>query len=167
MKLLEVVQGHRRAFNSYHDHKEKSAYAVTTLYIAATSWWVASERFWALARPLTIVISAVVAIIAAAMVGLFLFWQLRNRLDAAVVEAACINVESKIVAGEIDPDARIDHAAWQRYRLPKPITDEIPAARAGQARDLALPVGVMYLAIGIWTALVLIRIGAAARTICP
>ena len=104
MNLLDVVQGHRRAFNSYHDHKEKSAYAATTLYVAAVSWWAVSERFWTLATPVTLVISVAIALASAAIVSLFVSWQLRNRLAAATVEAACINLEAKIVSGEINPD---------------------------------------------------------------
>ncbi len=167
MKLLEVVQDHRRAFSTYHDHKEKTAYAATTLYVGAASWWAASGQFWTLARPLTIVISTVVAVVGGVMVWLFLSWQLRKRLDAATAEAACVTVEAKIVAEEINAEEPFAHCSWQGYRIPKPIFDEIEAGKAEQSRRLQLPMGLMYSAIIIWTVLVLVRIGAAAREICP
>jgi hypothetical protein len=34
MELSDLVAQHRAAASAYHDHKEKTAYAVATLYIA-------------------------------------------------------------------------------------------------------------------------------------
>ena len=100
MRLSDLVAQHRAAASTYHDHKEKTAYAVATLYIAGMSVWLLNDQWWS--TPMhsrqTLVIAAIVAVVATGLALAFVGWQFRNRLLAATLESACINVAARIVA---------------------------------------------------------------------
>jgi hypothetical protein len=44
MQLSDLVSQHRSAASTYHDHKEKTAYAVTPLYLTGMSVWLLSDN---------------------------------------------------------------------------------------------------------------------------
>lgn len=161
--LLDVTCHHRAAANSYHDHKERSAYAATTLYLAGVSVWLLSKDFWIGAICATLITSAIFTVISAVLVGLFVHWQLRNRRWAATVEAACIAVSTKILSGAVSESTPIKAKSWGGHSWPTPLADELATAEPTVRRGVYLAEWLTLAVIVLWTVLLLGRIVASGR----
>jgi hypothetical protein len=98
-ELLDTVLSHRAAASTYHDHKEQTAYAVTTLYLTGAVVWLVSDSLWDSLSTRKAGWFLAGTVVVAILVLLFINWQLRKRRAAAVIEAACINLSSRIVSG--------------------------------------------------------------------
>jgi hypothetical protein len=159
MELSTLVAQHRTAASAYHDHKEKTAYAVATLYITGMSVWLLNESWWTTAKGScqTLVIAAIVALVTTGLTSSFVLWQLRNRLDAAVLEAACINVGARIVAGEIQ-DGTAPHGQWRTHLLPQQIVTEIATVTPEQRAQVRTSESLTHGAIALWAVLLLAKI---------
>jgi hypothetical protein len=161
MRLSDLVAQHRQALSTYHDHKKKTAYAVATLYITGMSVWLLNDSWWERverASRWNVAVAAIMTIIAMALAFDFVRWQFLNRLYSALLEAPCLNVAAKIVAGEI-PDDASPHREWvPSILLPATLREEIDVVLRYQERQVKPSEYLTYAAITLWFAVVMGRL---------
>lgn len=137
--LLEVIANHREAASRYHDQKENSAFAATALYLSGAAVWLLSETFWTAPSSRRLNASTIVTLIAGAVVFAFASWQLRRRVVAATIEAACVNLMATISAG--GPVPSTTPAEWNRapgLQWPSALVDELTRIHPTVRRQTAV-----------------------------
>lgn len=162
--LLEVIAAHREAASRYHDQKENSAFAATALYLSGAAVWLLSETFWTAPSPRRLIASTIVTLIAGAVVFAFALWQLRRRVVAATIEAACVNLVATITAGE--STLSTTPAEWSRapgLRWPSALVDELTRVYPTVRRQTAVSSCITAVVIVLVTLLLLGRIWVAGH----
>jgi hypothetical protein len=122
---------------------------------AQRQWWTIAGKSRS-----TLVITGIMVVIATVLTWCFVAWQFRYRNVATILEAACVNVGAKIVAGEI-ADGSARYGTWETHLLPEQIITEINAVAERQRQRVQTSETLTYCAIGLWAAVALIKLLSA------
>lgn len=94
MTLDTLIINYRDYYGSYHNHKEKMAYAATTLYLAAATWVILEgSNPWGEVGPVWLLCILIFAGIATGFA--FVYWQLDKRDFAANIVKACTTLAAR------------------------------------------------------------------------
>ncbi|MGA1841919.1 MAG: hypothetical protein ACMUIU_14975 [bacterium] len=91
-ELLDLVKSYHDYYGTYHHHKEIMAYSATGLFLTGCSYICFNKNTYA--YPISIIL---IIFILGILLIFFIVWQLRQRLFAANMVSACINLISKIL----------------------------------------------------------------------
>ena len=87
-EIREYVAATRKHFATYHDHKEKMAYAATALYLTGVSVLIfQKEPGWI--KAMSCAYSTLAVVVFAGLALSFICWQLLKKYHAGTIVSAC------------------------------------------------------------------------------